>query len=379
MRHLNLREMMESQPRFDYLGPLAVRDIAGKGKGLVETADVPMGSLLLAETAFALSDDVEDVGYDVRSGEMTPPCYVRLVSRVVEAGERCPNSRLYSLYADTDYDRGESVPVGVVDTARIERICNFNAFACENELLKNCVSGQKVLGLWITASFVNHSCAATAERMMVGDVLLQYSVRDIAMGEEVTVSYVANELQGPNWDRGVWAARTGIDCDCLLCRKIKADSKVDRKAQLRKYVSALIGTEEELGTRIEIYGEAERIYGECLVRPLLGVFALDIAQALLRFGQLEQAEVYCELSILHSRFFHLRLWAYLRVAEPALKSGNRRKAVKTLTRAFDDVHLLFGLDFDTFLWLDGRLFNTYWKFPVDEFQDILREVRASIP
>jgi hypothetical protein len=100
--------MMETQPRFDYLGPLAVRDIAGKGKGLAATTDVPKGSLLLAETAFALSDGVEDIGYDVRNGEIIPPCYVRLVSKVVETAEGSPDSRLYSLYAGADWRCGHS-------------------------------------------------------------------------------------------------------------------------------------------------------------------------------------------------------------------------------------------------------------------------------
>lgn len=77
-------------------------------------------------------------------------------------------------------------------------------------------------GLWIHASYINHSCVANAVRCFVGDMMMVYATRSIKKGEEITHQYIPLDCNEPNGRvnniKDVW----GFQCDCPLCT---ADSK----------------------------------------------------------------------------------------------------------------------------------------------------------
>jgi hypothetical protein len=111
------------------------------GKGLVLTADVPKGTLLLASKAYAVvfdekSDDddippvilnsVNLVTNEVCECSKLPLCIVETIQKLKREPETAKD--LYGLYAGNE-DRNMPTIEGVIDSGRIERICSFNAFA----------------------------------------------------------------------------------------------------------------------------------------------------------------------------------------------------------------------------------------------------------
>lgn len=48
-------------------------------------------------------------------------------------------------------------------------------------------------GLWLEASFFNHSCISNCSRIFIGDVMIVYTLEEIAIDNELTVQYFSNE------------------------------------------------------------------------------------------------------------------------------------------------------------------------------------------
>lgn len=48
-------------------------------------------------------------------------------------------------------------------------------------------------GLWIQASFFNHSCISNCSRIFIGDVMVIHTLEKIPKDNELTVQYFTNE------------------------------------------------------------------------------------------------------------------------------------------------------------------------------------------
>uniref|UniRef100_A0A915DCI8 SET domain-containing protein n=1 Tax=Ditylenchus dipsaci TaxID=166011 RepID=A0A915DCI8_9BILA len=153
----------------DYVGPVEIVDIKGKGKGLVATRDVQKGTLLLVSKAFCLAfeDDLKADLCSITTFERTMEtkkqalCIIKAIQMLRKNKHKA--SDLYALFAG-DMPRGVEIPSGVIDTARIEKICTYNRISLEPEFDVSQVKEQipkgedRGSGLWILPSFINHSC-----------------------------------------------------------------------------------------------------------------------------------------------------------------------------------------------------------------------------
>jgi hypothetical protein len=82
------------------------------------TADVPTGTLLLAEKAYAFATDELDIG-----------CEVLFKIEAIQKLKREPQTanKLYGLQAGKGADRNMPMPLeDVIDTGRIRQICELN-------------------------------------------------------------------------------------------------------------------------------------------------------------------------------------------------------------------------------------------------------------
>jgi hypothetical protein len=107
----------------------------------------------------------------------------------------------------------------IVDVFQVHDIVSRNAFGPE--------SGTSSAGLWILASYINHSCLGNVEKEYIGDLMLLRATRPIASGEEITHAY---DLSSDYDARREALMRTwGFKCDCKLCVAEEEDSSAVRK------------------------------------------------------------------------------------------------------------------------------------------------------
>ncbi|NWX34021.1 SMYD3 methyltransferase, partial [Notiomystis cincta] len=80
------------------------------------------------------------------------------------------------------------------------------------------------VGLYPSMSLLNHSCDPNCVIVFEGYQLLLHSVREIQIGEELTISYVESLM--PTKERQQQLGRQYcFECDCLLCQNQEKDAE----------------------------------------------------------------------------------------------------------------------------------------------------------
>jgi len=266
---LNAQLLYEEQPPHapHFIGPIKIMEMPGKGRGIVASADLKPGALLLA---------VPPVAY-LHELDAPRPSGEELVDEIINKGlwER---SWMQSLY-DGSYE-GTSVPslempsaaggssassVGVLDEesspsteraassgrastsnpeatskqsglsredkARIAKMTKFNCFGDNREDDALCaVSGRPSaghIGIWGPFAMLNHSCAPNTMNYVVDTakqgIMIVRAAKAIAQGEEVTISYMGRPQLQPVGPRQVkLLSDYGFECDCQRCLQEQA-------------------------------------------------------------------------------------------------------------------------------------------------------------
>ncbi|RUS13460.1 hypothetical protein BC937DRAFT_95280 [Endogone sp. FLAS-F59071] len=228
----------------DYVGPVRITKIAGKGRGMVATEDIVEGTLLLCSKAFAIvfpSEFPADARQNVINQQQSLSHFY-IVKRIGERLQREPwtATEFYNLSA------GHSIPpmsnTLQIDSDRIAKIVDTNSFTPKTYDTSSSSpmfpsnppstesssesDDSKGLGLWILASYFNHSCLANARYQNMGDFIFVRSTRDITKGEEICVSYV---LPFDEYDK---REKTFNDrefrCQCQLCEFERAQPEATR-------------------------------------------------------------------------------------------------------------------------------------------------------
>jgi tetratricopeptide (TPR) repeat protein len=243
-----------SRTHADYFADHAIRIAAGcvAGRGIVATADLPADTLLMAAKAFcstSLADGADGATQLLRSIDpyqrtVEDGDSAALASRAMLRLGRLPEAERAAFFSLSS----GALPAGAGDAAslnprRVRAILKHNAFersslatsevweACERvELaerlgrLPTADEWQEALdrerrigsGLWILPSLFNHSCCPSARATAVGDILFVRTVRPIATGEEVFLSYIDGSL--PLEERAAKiACNWGFVCACPRC------------------------------------------------------------------------------------------------------------------------------------------------------------------
>ncbi|RUS32635.1 hypothetical protein BC938DRAFT_474805 [Jimgerdemannia flammicorona] len=157
----------------DYVGPVRITEIPGKGRGMVATKEIANGILLLCSKAFAKEPWTATKLNNLYSGPKTPPMSTNRTN-ATEASE--------------------------IDIARITNVV--------------AVLGTGT-GLWILPSFIHHSCLPNATFFNIGDFMFIRTVRDLSAGEEVCVTYI--EMLDTYEGRMKELEKRNFECRCPLC------------------------------------------------------------------------------------------------------------------------------------------------------------------
>ncbi|RUS14758.1 hypothetical protein BC938DRAFT_477237, partial [Jimgerdemannia flammicorona] len=267
----------------EYIGPVRVAQIPGRGRGVIVTRDVEEGTLLMCCKAFsvAFKNEVKDNRLNLPANYTNDPkphlvakIFLRLRKEPWAASELANLPQPVSAMA-----LDPSIPPQV---ANVINIVNANFIVPDEDtamMRPRTVQAINILpdirvgrqppdgaGLWTFPSFINHSCLDNAVHVTFGDMMFVRAARPIARGEEVLLAHVAPFV--PYDLRVEYLRRRGIECRCSLCTFEDSLPPLvrNRRHGLQSELNALgsrinVGDPEALARLGEIICETRETYG----------------------------------------------------------------------------------------------------------------------
>ncbi|KAF4443004.1 N-lysine methyltransferase SMYD2 [Fusarium acutatum] len=220
----NLSETGGRPDTASYHGPTEIKNSPGAGRGLFATRDIETKEIILCEKAFyaAWSHEAETftaLACDVREDATIKVFPAGLHKAVVRKLLNNPSQVEKVLSLQGDYHGlGEKLQQvdgsPVIDTFQVHDIIQRNAFGLGQQTEDEDVSNAST-GLWIRASYINHSCIPNTKKDFVGDLIIFRAIRRISAGEEISHSY---DEAGDYEARKANIRRTwNFECRCQLC------------------------------------------------------------------------------------------------------------------------------------------------------------------
>ncbi|KLO81852.1 uncharacterized protein LW93_7009 [Fusarium fujikuroi] len=240
-----------------YRGPTEIKNSPGAGRGLFATRDVETNEIMLCERAFCAawsheSETFTALACDLREDAAIKVFPAGLHKAVVKKLLNNPSQVEKVLHLHGDYHglRGKLQEVDgspVIDTFQIHDIVQRNAFGLGQQTKDEDVSNAST-GLWIRASYINHSCIPNTKKDFVGDLIIFRATRRIAAGEEITHSYDESSDYGARKAniRRTW----NFECRCQLCLVEGAESEdvKERRRQAEEKTRSFAETNNPSGT-----------------------------------------------------------------------------------------------------------------------------------
>lgn len=246
----------------DFIGPLAVREVSGAGRGLVTTRTVEPGELLLSCRAIgsAYPDDDESKGaplvrLNVDNGVISSTTQVRAQTNLIHAivdrpelalpvlGLTAGPGRPYSQEVKKQYPlRAKPIlsPASAlksrpdVDAAYVDGVLRFNAFGPAQSPARSKAQDTDAAeepGSELSKStmphplpaILNHACLPNVASIFFSDIVTTRAIAVLAPGTEIVHQYVRGEE--PYAIRESQLSKHGFECACALCIADRADGK----------------------------------------------------------------------------------------------------------------------------------------------------------
>jgi tetratricopeptide (TPR) repeat protein len=241
---MNLMETPESaeciENVIEYTGPVEIKQVPKIGRGMIATEDIQPGQQVLISKAFGIhkyksSPYETKLSMNFGTSSVSLPGHDAVMAQIANKLYFEPESahEVYSLFAGPPLghlaEAADKLKDSLVDMKRIDRILVFNAHSCgtKEESIKLDITSQNSYcgsGLWIKASYMNHSCSeANCGWTILGDIMIVRAFKVIKKGEEILVSYID---PSETYRRRMEIFRSHeLDCDCKLCKLDLADKK----------------------------------------------------------------------------------------------------------------------------------------------------------
>ncbi|KAL2226161.1 uncharacterized protein LOC105159979 [Sesamum indicum] len=220
-------------PEFaEYVGAVEIRKSEISGRGLFATKNVESGTLLLVTKAIAVDRAImpQDSGENAQL-----VIWKNFIDKVVESATKCSEikSLISKLSPGEDEENLEVPEIGIfrpeaemnsgisvdkLDMGRMLSVLDVNS------MLEDAISAKVLgknadyhgVGLWILASFLNHSCDPNVRRLHIGDHVVVHAARDMKAGEELTFAYF--DVLSPLNNRREMSNNWGFLCRCKRCK-----------------------------------------------------------------------------------------------------------------------------------------------------------------
>ncbi|KAL7924681.1 hypothetical protein ACQKWADRAFT_319251 [Trichoderma austrokoningii] len=244
-----------------FLRRVKVVQTENRGRGLFATEALKPGDVIFVEKAFYVAHPnggdtsvLFNVNTDRISVGVQGRCLYGIIDKLIW------NPTLANKYADlwdggkfgNNNDKEFKVIDGraAVDTFRVQAIVELNSFGYRRDHCRGKkpqsderLSSNESVGIWLQASYTNHSCISNATRAFIGDMMVVRASRDIPAGGEIFMAY-HNPEKPLDERQKIFADHYGFQCACDLCR---ADGKVPKatlakRARLRAEIDSFMTT-----------------------------------------------------------------------------------------------------------------------------------------
>ncbi|CDP00361.1 unnamed protein product [Coffea canephora] len=216
----------------EYIGGVEIKKSEISGRGLFATKNIDSGTLLLVTKAIATERGIFSPGDSGENAQML--MWKNFIHKVIESARRCSITKNLIRLLSTGENENDSV-VPEIDLFRPEAedscisnhdldVEQLSSILDVNSFVEGAISGKVLgensryygVGLWLLASFINHSCEPNVRRLHIGDHLLIHASRDIKAGEELTFAYF--DVFQPLRNRKDMVEIWGFSCSCRRCK-----------------------------------------------------------------------------------------------------------------------------------------------------------------
>ncbi|KAI5457849.1 TPR domain-containing protein [Mariannaea sp. PMI_226] len=252
----------------NFNGYTEIKESRGAGRGLFATHDIQLNDIILCEKAFCVVWGYEAEAFSALTCDVRDDTSIRvfpagLHKAVVQKLLNNPSQvdkvlGLYSDYAGLGNTLLERDGRPIIDTFQVHDIIQRNAFGPGQQTGDEDISNAST-GLWIRASYINHSCVPNAKKDFVGDLMIFRANRKIYAGEEITQAYD----ESSDYDTRATLIRKTWDfkCQCALCVAEEADGPALRKTRqdLEEKANTFAQTEKATGATKLLVNKAKRL------------------------------------------------------------------------------------------------------------------------
>jgi tetratricopeptide (TPR) repeat protein len=262
-------DMTKARSRVDaatFVGDTEVKESANRGRGLFATRNIAAGELIMCEKAFCVvwgheRETMTAMTYDLRDDRIRVSP-LGLSKAIVQKLESNPSQipafmDLYGDYQGIDKDIARTKDGAIVDVFRVHDITSRNAFGLGIQFGEDARNAST--GLWIHASYTNHSCVPNAMKANTGDMLVIRATKPIAAGEEIFHAY--DESSDYDTRQSLLITTWGFECKCKLCEAEKKDGPEVRakREELRGEADAFMVREHWADAKRLAIVKAQRI------------------------------------------------------------------------------------------------------------------------
>ncbi|CCA68059.1 hypothetical protein PIIN_01926 [Serendipita indica DSM 11827] len=284
----------------DYVGPIKVapRSSRGGGRGVFATQDIDAGELLMVLKPIAAAVDQPTAAssfwsFNFLTNAMETQSRYDLIQKLVPmlVAEESLTRGFFQLYSRNNGVKSEQVtndhfdvedsysPPFLVDFGHIESICSTNwfGFRTGTAALKrkfgpdddddggDSPMTEKGTGLYLLASYFNHSCIPNAGHQFFSDLMVIRATQSIKQDEEITISYCSHaSYASREKNLKPWFDQ----CDCQLCIDDRLAGSNRRSAReslskaVRNAATPLPQARDALQKMVSTYSSQERVRPE---------------------------------------------------------------------------------------------------------------------
>ena len=180
------------------------------GIGTFATLDIPVGTVVLKETPYYLSNSVKEKDdsyvYKLIDQFLSDKKYVKEFLSLVPQKINCDNDYGCISYEDIQYDHQQFLP----QLSRKEMILYYM------KLKRNMFKFHNTPGICFIATRMNHSCDPNINYKVVGNEIIFKTIKPIYKNDEIFDSYIDYHLP-KRARRKLLLERYGFYCKCTKC------------------------------------------------------------------------------------------------------------------------------------------------------------------